>query len=168
MATGRTVSRWLRFGVGDSINTPCEIPVTGLSPVGLVYGEQDVSAWQDAVMGFLAQQPTSAIEITGPFSTTAKVAFAATGVKPAMTGSHVVLSVIAATTFTDPIGLAIHFGIRGYWATNDPVFGIVAPSTTSGYVCSHYRTDGMTYTAKFQPRPGTTPAWGTSILTSGT
>lgn len=168
MATGRTVSRWLRFGVGDSINTPCEIPISGLNPVGLVYGEQDVSAWQDAVMGFLAQQPTAAIEITGPFSTKAKVGFAATGVKPALTGSHVVLKVIAATTFTTPLGLGIHFGVRGYWtAATDPVFGIIAPSATSGYVCSHYRTDGMTYTARFQPFPGSTPAWGTTILGSG-
>lgn len=164
MATGRTVTRWVRFGVDDADGDPREIPIHTLSPVGLTYGEEDASAWQDAVIGFLTQQPTAPIEISGPFSDKAEVAFAASGVKPALTGSHTVLVLIAVQTFTTPLGLAIHFGMQNYWATNDPVFGVVSPSATSGYHCTQYTVDGNIYNAKFQPHPGTTPAWGTAIL----
>ena len=167
MATGRTVTRWVRFGVTDSGQFPREIPINTLSPVGLTYNEEDVSAWQDAVIGFLTQQPTAAIEIGGPFSTTAYSTFAASGAVPLLSGSHTLLNVISAPTFTSALGLGIHFGIRGYWTAGDAVFGVVSPTTTNGYVCSQFLTDGMTYTAKFQPFPGTTPAWGTATLTSG-
>jgi hypothetical protein len=57
------------------------------------------------------------------------------------------------------------WGIRGYWATGDPVFGVVSPSATAGYICTRYTVDGEKYGARFVPHPGTTPAWGTAILT---
>lgn len=165
MATGRTVTRWVRFLVDDSSGTPREIPVDSISPVGLVYDEVDVTAFQDAVKGYLAGHPDAPIEITGPFSNLAAAAAAASGAAPALSGSHTVLSPISAPTFTTPLGLAVMWGIRGYWATGDPVFGVVAPSATSGYECVAYTVDGEKYTARFVPYPGTTPAFGTAILT---
>ena len=165
MATGRTVTRFTRFLVDDSSGTPREIPVETIGAVGLVYEETDLTAYQDALMGFLAGHPDAPIEITGPFSNSAAVAAAATGVAPALSGSHTVLQPISAPTFTTPLGLAVMIGIRGYWTTGDPVFGVVAPSATEGYVCTKYTVEGEKYSAKFVVYPGSTPAWGSSILT---
>ncbi len=167
MTVGRTVTRWVRFGVHNNVGVPAEIPITSLNPVGFSYPEEDVSAWQDAVIGFLTQQPTAEIEIGGPFSTTANTTFGASGAAPVLSGSHTILKEIASTTFTaTTLALAIHIGIQGYWTSGDPVFGVITATTAAGYICTAYQTDGMTYTAKFQPYPGTLPAWGTAIITS--
>lgn len=165
MATGRTVTRWVRFALDDSSETPREIPIHTLAPVGLTYAEQDATAWQDAVMGFLADVPTAPIEITGPWSTKAAVSLAASTAKPALSGSHTILHPIISGSFVTPLGLAVMFGMQNYWAAGDPVFGIVSPSSSSGYVLMSYSQEGNDYSAKFQPWPGTTPVWGTAILT---
>lgn len=165
MATGRTVDRWVRFLVDDSAGTPREIPVDSISPVGFTYDEEDLTAFQDQVKGYLAKHPDAPIDITGPWDTAAAVAAAGTGATPTLSGSHTVLNAIAAPTFTAPLGLAVMYGIRGLWATGDPVFGIVAPSATQGYVCTKYVKDGPKYAATFKPYPGSTPAWGSAILT---
>jgi len=165
MATGRTVSRWTRFAVDDSAGTPREIPINTLSPVGLVYDMTEHTNWQDAVKNYLANHPDAVIEIGGSFDNSAAAALAASGAAPVLSGSHTVLNPISAPTFTTPLGLWIAIGIRGYWATGDPAFGVVAPSATSGYVCEKYQTDFVTYVASFKPHPGTTPAWGTAIIT---
>jgi len=166
MATGRTVSKWTRFVVDDSSGTPREVPVSTITAVGLEHEEVDLTAYQDAVRGFLAGHPTAPIEITGPFSNLAAAAAAGTGAAPTLSGSHTVLAPISAPTFTTPLGLAVCYGIQGYWASGDPVFGVVSPSATAGYVCVAYQVeDGGMYRARFVPYPGTTPAWGTAILT---
>src|SRR5512139_3806438 len=163
MATGRTITRWMRFGVDDSGGTPREIPVDTIGPAGFSYEENDVTALQDAVKTYLAGHPDAAIDITGPFDNTAAAALAASGAAPTLSGSHTILNAIAGGV--TPLGLAIMIGIRGYWTTGDPVFGIVAPSATSGYLCTKYQVEGEKYSARFVPYPGTTPAWGTAILT---
>ncbi len=165
MATGRTVTQWVRFAMDDSNETPCEIPIHTLSPVGLDYEEQDASAWQDTVIGYLKDVPSAAIEIGGRWSTKAAVALAGSGATPTLSGSHTILHPIISRTFVTPLGLAVMFGMQNLWATGDPVFGIVSPSSSSGYVLMSYVQSGNDYTAKFQPWPGTTPAWGSSILT---
>jgi len=164
MATGRTVTKWTRFLVDDSSGTPREIPVNSISPVGFTYNETDLTAYQDQVKGYLSAHPDAVIDISGPFDTTAAAAAAASGAAPVLSGSHTVLVPISAPTFTTPLGLAIMFGIRGYWTTGDAVFGVVAPSATSGYVCTKYQVEGEMYSARFVPFPGTVPAWGTAIL----
>ena len=136
-----------------------------VSPVGFTYDETDLTAYQDAVKGYLAAHPDAPIDITGPFDNSAAVAASGSGVAPALSGSHTVLAPISAPTFTTPLGLCVCWGIRGYWASGDPVFGVVSPSATSGYVCTQYQVDGEQYSARFVPYPGTTPAWGTAILT---
>jgi hypothetical protein len=161
--TGRTVTKWIRFLVDDSSGTPREIPINSLSPVGFVYDENDVTAWQDAVKGYLSAHPDAPIEISGPLDNTAAAAAAASGNAPALSGSHTVLYNLAGGV--TPLGLAVMFGIRQYWVTGEPGFGVVAPSATSGYLCTSYTVEGETYSARFVPYPGTTPAWGTAILT---
>ena len=165
MSTGRTTIKWIRFLVDDSAGTPREIPIDSLSPVGFSYDEVDLTAWQDAVKGYLSAHPEAAIDITGPFDNSAAAAAAASGAAPVLSGSHTVLSPVSAVTFTTPLGLAVMWGIRGYWATGDPVFGIVAPSATTGYVCTRYSIEGEKYSASFKPYPGAVPAFGTAILT---
>lgn len=165
MATGRTVTKWTRFAIDDSAGTPREIPVDSIGAVGFVYDETDLTAYQDQVKGYLAAHPDAPIEITGPFDNTAAAALAASGAAPTLSGSHTVLAPLTAPTFTTPLGLAVMFGIRGYWATGDPVFGVVAPSASSGYVCTKYQVEGEKYSARFTPFPGTVPAWGSAILT---
>lgn len=161
----RTVTKFMRFLVDDSAGTPREIPVDSVSPVGFTYDESDVTAFQDAVKGYLAAHPDAVIEITGPLSNDAAVAAAGTGAAPTLSGSHTVLAPISAVTFTTPLGLCVAWGFDGYWATGDMVFGIVAPSATSGYICTRYQVDGNKYSARFVPFPGTVPAWGTALLT---
>lgn len=163
MATGRTVNRWTRFCVDLANGTPAEIPVDSISAVGFAHDEVDVTAFQDSVKGYLSGHPDATIDITGPFDNSAAVAISATGVKPALSGSHTVLSAIVG--LGTPLGLAIMWGIRGYWAAGDPVFGVVAPDGTTGYLCTKYTVDGEKYSARFVPYPGSVPAFGTAILT---
>jgi len=165
MSTGRTTTKWCRFACDDVNGVPREVPIDSLSPVGFVYDEVDLTAWQDAVKGYLANHPDAPIDITGPLDTSDAVGLAASGAAPALSGSYTVLVPITATGFTTPLGLAVMWGIRGYWATGDPVFGIVAPSATSGYVCTKFQIEGEKYSASFKPFPGSVPAWGTAILT---
>lgn len=163
MATGRTVTRWTRFAVDDSGGTPREIPVDSISPVGFTSDEVEVTAYQDAVKTYLAGHPDAPIEVSGPFDNSVVAALAASGAAPTLSGSHTVLSAIFG--LGTPLGLWIGYGIRGYWTTGDPAFGVVAPSATSGYLCTKYTVEGEKYTARFVPYPGTVPAWGTAILT---
>jgi hypothetical protein len=163
MATGRTVTRWTRFAVDDSGGTPREIPVDSISPVGFTSDEVEVTAYQDAVKTYLAGHPDAPIEVGGPFDNSVVAALAASAAAPTLSGSHTVLSAIYGLGV--PLGLWIGFGIRTYWTTGDPAFGVVAPSATSGYLCTKYTVEGEKYTARFVPSSGTVPAWGTAILT---
>lgn len=163
--TGRTVDKWTRFLVDDSGGTPREIPIDSISPVGFVYDEEDLTAYQDQVKGYLAKHPDCPIEITGPWDTTAVAAAAASAAAPVLSGSHTVLNVVSAPTFQTPLGLCVCYGVRHYWEAGEPVFGIVSPSATQGYICTKYVKEGPKYSARFVPYPGSTPAWGTAILT---
>jgi hypothetical protein len=163
MATGRTVTKWTRFGVSDSAGAAREIPVDSISPVGFVYDETELTAFQDAVKGYLSNHPDATIDITGPFDNSAAAAFAASGLAPTLSGSHTILSGIVGGVL--PRGLWIAIGVRGYWtAAVDPAFGVASPTATAGYLCTKYQVDGEKYSARFVPYPGTTPAWGTAIL----
>lgn len=163
MATGRTSSRWIRFAVTDKDGDPREIPVDSIGPVGLTYDEVELTAFQDAVKGYLSNHPDAPIDITGPFDTTAEAALAATGLAPTLSGSHTVLSVIDSVD-RNPRGLWVAFGIRGYWAAGDPAFGVDHPTATNGYVCTKYVVEGEKYSASFKPYPGSTPEWDDEIL----
>lgn len=161
---GRTVSRWVRFAIGDSSNVLREVPIWSVTIVGLQYAQIDLTAFQDAVKGMLPGFPDAPIEITGPFDTTAAAAFAASGAAATLSGSHTVLSVINGGAV--PRTCAVLFGDRALWATGAPVFG-ANQSSTSGYLCFEYTVipkDPMSYKAIFKLFPGSTiPAWTTVI-----
>jgi len=153
----------MRFAVDDSTGAPREIPVDNIGAVGFTYDENDVTAYQDAVKTYLAGHPDATIEISGPFDNSIAAALAVSGAAPALSGSHTVLSAICGVG--TPLGLWVAWGIRGYWTAGDPAFGIVAPSATSGYLCTKYTVEGEKYSARFVPYPGTVPAFGIAIIT---
>lgn len=163
--TGRTSTKFIRFLVDDSGGTVREIPINKISAVGFVYDEQDVSAWQDAVKTALSTWPDAPIEIDGPFTIDAVQAAGGSGAAPALSGSHTVLSVINGLQV--PLTLDVRVGMRQYWTTNEPQFGITS-SSTDGYICTQYTVDfeSMTYHAKFVLFAGSAaPAWGTAAET---
>jgi hypothetical protein len=165
MATGRTAGKWFKFQVDDSGGTVRDIPVTTINDVGLTYDEVDVTALQDALKTALPGMPDVTITITGPFSNTAAAAASGTGAAPALSGSHTVLSAINGVN--TPLTLGVYLGIRGYWATGDPCFGLTS-SASVGFVCTNYTVNpgDMTYTAQFKVFAGSSaPAWGTAAFT---
>ena len=157
--TGRTVSKWVNFQCDDSAGTLRTIPINSISVVGLVYEEQDVTAFQDAVKGMLPNMPDAPIEISGPFD---NAAAAAAGT---LSGSHTVLS--ALNGLQTPLTLDVQFGIRHAWESGEPQFGITG-TAANGYIMTSYTVDpgAMTYSAKFVLYPGSAaPAWGTAAET---
>ena len=153
--TGRTVSKWVLFYIGDSGNgTLRSIAINSLSACGVTYDETDLTAWMDAVKGMLPNMPSAPIDISGPWDSTAS------------TGSHTVLSAINGAL--TPLTLDVRIGVRHAWETGEPQFGITA-TATAGYLCTKYDVDwnSSTYTAHFDLFPGSTlPAWGTSDETT--
>jgi hypothetical protein len=161
----RTVDKFLRFMVDDSGGTPREIPVDSISPVGFVYDESDVTAFQDQVKGYLSGHPDCAIDITGPLSNDAAAGMAASGATPVLSGSWTVLEPISRPTSVTALGLVVGFGMSRYYTNTDPAFGISAPSATSGYLCTKFQVEGNKYSARFVPFPGTAPSWTNTVLT---
>ena len=161
MATGRTVSRFINLVIADDSNVIQDVPVSDISVCGVVYEEQDLTAFQDAVKGALPGMPDAPIDISGPFDTTARAGASGTGTAPTLSGSHIILGGLNGGM--TPRSVDVQFGIRATWATNDPQFGITA-SATSGYVVTAYTVNGndMTYSASLRLYPGSfLPAWGT-------
>jgi hypothetical protein len=158
--TGRTVSKFLNIAIGDSGNgTLRNIPISGLSAVGVTYDETDLTAFQDAVKGVLPNMPDAPIDIHGPWSSAVAAAVGT------LSGSHTILApLLGAYT---PLTLDIQFGVRHAWETGEPQFGITA-TATSGYLLTKYTVnDDMTYDASFRLFPGSSlPAFGTSDETT--
>jgi hypothetical protein len=94
MTTGRTVGKFCKFQISDSASTIRDIPVNSFGSVGLTYAEQDVSALQEAITSILSGQGTFSTTISGPFDNSAAVAASGTGARPALSGSHTVLSAL--------------------------------------------------------------------------
>lgn len=149
--TGRTVSRWVSFLFSNgSMRT---IAVDSINGVGLTYPETELTAFQDAIKGALPDTPDCAIDITGPFDTTANT-------------NHPVLS--AECGGVTPRSLDVQIGVRHAWENGEPQFGITA-SATSGFLCTSYIVDvnAGKFSAKFRLFPGSSaPAWGTAAETA--
>lgn len=164
--TGRTVSKWVRFLVDDSAGTLREIPISSINGVGLTYPEVDLTAFQDAVTGVLANTPDAELTISGPFDTSAAAAAAGSGASPTLSGSHTILSGIVGG-YT-PLALGVLIGMRHLWETGEPAWGLNY-GATSGFICTAYNVnlnDG-TYEAKFRVFPGSAaPSWINAIPTS--
>ena len=162
MATGRTTTKWIRFGVTNNVGAASEIPVDSIGPVGLTYDEVDVTAFQDAVKGYLSNHAEAGIDITGPWDNSIEAGFADPPAAPTLSGSHTILAPIVGGN--TPLALAVHFGIRALWEDGNPVFGIITASPTTGYLCTKYTVEGEKYSARFVPFPGSIPAWGTTHI----
>jgi len=166
MATGRTTKRWTRFVVDDGVDaTMREIPVNSINGVGLEYPEADVTAFQDAIRGVLLDTPDCTLNIGGPFDNSALAAVAASGAAPTLSGSHTVLKDLVGKM--TPLALGVYVGIRAYWATGDPTFGITG-TAANGFICTAYSVnlDDSSYTATFKMYPGSAaPEWGTAAVT---
>ena len=162
--TGRTVSRWVNFAISDTGGDMREIPINGLSVVGITYEEMDMTAFQDAVKGALPNMPDVPIDIHGPFDSTAAQSASAKAVVPALSGSHTILKNMPGVM--TPLTIDIMFGVRHTWETGEPQFGI-SGTAANGYVCTKYTVnDDMSYDARFVLYPGSAiPAWGTTMET---
>ena len=161
MTVGRTVAKFTKFQISDSASTMRDIPVTSYGSVGLTYAEQDVTALQDAIQNVFNGQGSFGITITGPFDNSTAVAASGTGARPALTGSHTVLSDLAGGVVAKSFG--VYLGIQGDWATGDPVFGAIKSIFVSEYTVD---PAAGTYSAKIVTAGNRTndPAWGTAAI----
>lgn len=166
--TGRTPARYTRFVIKDSGGVLREIPVDKFGDVGLTSPEVDLTAIQDAVHGFELGIPGFNLEFSGPFDTTAAVANAASAAAPALSGSHTVLYPV--NGLATPLTFQLLIGVRAYWETGAPVFGL-ASSAVNGFLVSGYTVSGggpdggMMYKASLCVAAGSAvPAWGSALL----
>lgn len=162
MATGRTVGRFTKMQIEDTGGVLRDIPISSYGNVGITYDETDVSSLQEAVKAMLAAQGNFSLSITGPFDNTAAQAASTTGLVAALSGSHTVLEPLNGGL--TPRAFGIYFGIQGYWANGDPVFG-----ADNSCIVTDYQVDPAagTYSAKlaFPGSSGATaPDWGTAQI----
>ena len=164
--TGRTLSRYTKVYIDDSGGVLREIPVNSINGVGLTAPEQDVSAWQDAVTNVLLGRPGGAITISGPFDCVAAQAASGSAAAPALSGSHTVLAPLAG--LNTPLAFAVCFGVRQYYTTGEPAFGLNLAAGTSGYLVKSYtvNSDDSTYDAELVIMGTVAPSWINAIPTS--
>lgn len=162
--TGRTVGKHIRVIIDDSGGVVRDIPVSNIGDVGLTAATMNLTALQDAVQGFLTDQESFEITMTGPFDTAAAQSTAASGAAAALSGSHTILSPIA--NLSTPLTWGIYVGMRHNWESGEPTFGLTS-SATSGFLVRDYivKSDG-TYSIVVYLYPGSSkPAWGTAVFT---
>ena len=166
MATGRTPSKFFKFQIEDSTGALRDVPVMTINGVGITYEEQNMTALQDALTSVLIGQGAVNISISGPFDNTAAQAASASGAAAALSGSHTVLEPLNGGQ--TPRAFGIYIGIRTYWTTGDPCFGVNGATSTAGVTVSDYVVDinNMTYSAKLALYPGSVADWGTTDFTT--
>ena len=164
--TGRTLSRWTKVYIDDSAGTLREIPVSTVNGVGLDFPAVDVSAWQDAIRSFIFDRAECEITIGGPFDSSAAQAASGSAAAPALSGSHTVLAAIAGLGV--PLAFGICFGIRQYYTTGEPAFGLNLAAGVSGFLCGQYMVnpDDATYSAVLKVYGSVSPSWINAIPTS--
>lgn len=165
MTTGRTVGKYCKFQIADSSSTLRDIPVNSFGSVGLSFAEQDVSALQEAITSILNGQGSFSTTISGPFDNSAAVAASTTGLRPALSGSHTVLSALNGGQVAKAFG--IYLGIQADWVAGDPVFGATKSVLISGYTVD---PAAGTYSAKIATAGNrlNDPAWGTAQIAATT
>jgi hypothetical protein len=168
MATGKTVGKFTKFQLETSSGGLADIPVTSYGSVGLTAAEVDVTSLQDSITNVLNGQNSWSTTITGPFDNRARVAGSTTGNRPALSGSHTILSPLMTSTYSaTPRSFGIYIGIQGDWATNDPVFGGIDCILVSGYTVD---PAAGTYSCKLSVAGNRSaisvngPAWGTAQI----
>jgi hypothetical protein len=162
--TGRTVGKFCKLQIESSSGAMATIPVNSFGQIGLTYDEIDVTALQEAIKSMLNGQCSFSTTISGPFDNRAIVTAETSGLAPALSGSHTVLSALNGGTVAKSFGFYV--GVQQYWLTGDPVFGGI-----DSVLVSQYTTDGQTYSARISVagNRANDPAWQTSsILASST
>lgn len=146
---GRTIERYIGFYISDG-TAMRQIKINSMGALGLTWPEVEIKAWLDSVAGILMDIPTCAIDISGPFDTTAN-------------GSHATLSALAGVQ--TPRSLDVQLGMLRPWEAGDPQFGITA-TATSGFLVSSYTYQNNLFSAKLNLFSGSSlPAWGTTAET---
>ena len=164
--TGRTLSKWTKVYIDDLGGTLREIPVNSINGVGLTAPEQDVSAWQDAVTNVLIGRPGGAITLRGPFDCAAAAVASASAAAPALSGSYTILNDLVGRN--TPLAFGVCFGIRQYYTTTEPAFGLNLAAGTSGYLVKSFiiNPDDSTYEAELVVMGPIAPSWINAIPTS--
>ena len=164
----RTVSKFVRFILEDSGGTLREIPVKRIGAVNLTYPEVDLTAFHDAVKGFLTGEPDFQLEFGGPFDTADAAAISASTVAPVLSGSHTVLyPLLGGVT---PLAWGVLFGLQSYWTdTTDPTF-IMSSTAVNGVLVTKYDVvvagEAMEYNAKICLYPASAaPVWAVDLPT---
>ena len=161
--TGRTVTKWDKFQIYDSGATLRDLNIKTIVGVGLDFAEVDLTAAKDPVGSGLPGIPVVKIKITCVWGTEAAQAASGSGAAPAFSGSHTVLSALAGGV--TPLTVAFYRGVRHYWTSGEPVFGLSA-SAPSGFLVRNYIVNGNECSADLIVNAGSAaPAWGTSALT---
>ena len=164
---GRTVSRFIRFIIGDVNDILREIPVSQINGIGLVYTEVDVSALQDPVRGVLAGFASLSISIAGPMDDSPAVSVAGSSKPAVLSGSHDVLRRLNGLLSPRSFGVAI--GIQQYYAPGDPLLGL-SKTAVDGAIVTDYQViqngEALGYTAKISIFTGSAiPTWQTGLIT---
>jgi hypothetical protein len=164
--TGRTISKWTKVYIDDSGGTLREIPVNSINGVGIECPAVDVSAWQDAIRNVLVDTGACSITLSGPFDSTAATAASGSAAAPTISGSHTILAPV--NGLNTPLAFGVCFGMRQYYTTGEPAFGLNFSAGLSGFVVRSYlpNPDDGTYTAILEVFGTVAPSWLNAIPTS--
>lgn len=158
----RTVSKYVRFIIGDSADTLRHIPVDTINGIGLTYDEVSYAPFIDQIKGVLANLPGMSLTIGGPLDNTTAAA------SPSLSGSHTVLEPLNGVM--TPRSFDIQFGMNAAWTAGAPQFGMTK-TATSGVIVTDYQvipnsSGEVKYSAKISILSGSAlPAWGTTAET---
>lgn len=146
--TGRTHQKWIQVYLDNNAGTLTDITpyINTVGQFGLTYDVQDVTAWSDAVKNIVIGHPAAPITLGGPLDTV------------------IITHIAAINGVNTPLTLDIRIGIRHAWESGEPQFGITSSSTV-GYLCHGFTTDGTTWSASFDVFGATAPAFGTAAET---
>jgi len=164
--TGRTISRWTKVYIDFTDGVLAEIPVNSINGVGIECPDVDVSAWQDAIRNALVDTGACTITLTGPFDSSAIVAASGSAAAPTTSGSHTVLKALVG--LNTPLAFGVCFGMRQYYVTGEPAFGLNFSAGLSGFLVKSYlpNPDAGTYTASLVVFGKIAPSWLDAIPSS--
>lgn len=152
--TGRTIPDFTVLKIGSAASDMQNMKISGLGDYGLDYNEVEMSAWCDAVKGYLSGQPDFKLDFEGPIDNTAT------------TGPSTLLRTwVAAHTL---LSFDLQLGVRHAWEAGEQQFGISGVvATNTGVVLTKYSEAGGKYKATLRSMAGSAaaPAFGTDAET---
>ncbi len=152
--TGRTLQDFIVLKLGSAVSDMQNMKIDSLGDLGLDYEEQEMSAWCDAVKGYIVGQPDFELEFGGPIDNTAT------------TGPSTLLRSWVGTNTL--LSLDVQIGVRHAWEAGEQQFGVTGVvASNSGMILTSYKESAGRYTARVRPTAGTAvvPAFGTAAET---